>query len=58
MTESREVVAVRGPSTQSRRGLDNMVRGQHGHAGSMRGKLALTCAGAHGSQSRGARLLA
>jgi hypothetical protein len=33
MTESCEVVVVRGPSARLGRGLDNAARGQCGHAG-------------------------
>jgi hypothetical protein len=63
MTESHEVVVVRGPSARSGRDLDNVARGQHGHAGSTRGEPAPTRAGVgrmgrgHGCV-RGVRLLA
>jgi hypothetical protein len=55
MTESREVMAMRGPSARSGRGLDNAVWGQRGHARSTWGEPALTRAGARGSRSRGVR---
>jgi hypothetical protein len=55
MTESREVMVMRGPSAQSGRGLDNAAWGQRGHVRSTWGEPALTRAGARGSRSRRVR---